>query len=491
LAGAHLLLQVVGAFVSRLAGERIPYWWDFRLSLNAVVYVAGLAVLAAAIVGIFPALKATGRELQSKLRQLAGGTGMRLGRTWTVLIVGQVAAAVTILPFAVALGWMEFYRFGVTGPGPAAEELLAARVGMDRMTPPSAEVEAYEREFRSHLADRQAELVRRLEAEPGVSDVTFGSHVPGDWVWFSGSGGAIEVADPRAAAEPTRHHVTFLQVDPELLEVYGASILAGRPLRPGDLTGTATAVVVNRSFVTRVLGGGEALGRRLRYTYTENDLEPGGVKLGGWYEIVGIVDDFPAKHSLDDGSATVYHPAVAGTLDPVSLVIRVRGIAPESFAPRLREITTALDPALRLSRVESVAQLHRQRLQGERVLTLAIAFATLSVLLLSAAGIHALMSFTVTQRRREIGIRTALGAQPRRILGSVFARALNQLALGVGLGCVLGGALLFGGLEFPTERAILVLFTVVAVVLGVGLLAALGPARRGLSIDPMRALREE
>ncbi|HEX2190911.1 MAG TPA: ABC transporter permease [Longimicrobiaceae bacterium] len=490
LAAAGLALAQVDGFVSRVMGEAIPFWWDFGLSPTAVAYVAGLAVLAALIVGVVPALKATGGQIQSSLRLAGGGGGMRMGRTWTVLIVAQVAVAVAILPATVALGSNELARSGLGGPGYAAGEVLSARLGMDRETPASAEADAYDEEFAHRLAARQAELARRLEAEPAVTAVTFASHVPGDWSWDSGVQARIEVEAPPSAAGGAMHGVEFLQVDPALFEVYGVPVLAGRLLHPADLTGPATAVVVNRSLVQRVFGGGEALGRRFRYAGVEGGEQPGGVERGGWYEVVGVVDDFPAKKGVTGLAApTLYHPVAPGKLNPVSLLVRVRGAAPETIAPRLREITTALDPALRLSRVESVERLHWQRMRGDRVLTFAIAFAALSVLLLSAAGIHALMSFTVAQRRREIGIRTALGARPRRILWSIFARALRQLSLGVGVGAVLGAGLAYG--ELTAGRSAAVLLGVAVIVLGVGLLATLGPARRGLRIEPMEALRAE
>ncbi|CAN5345247.1 ABC transporter permease [soil metagenome] len=486
------VLQQVNAFLSRMGGEEVPFWWDFRLSSATLLYAAGLAVLAAVIMGVVPALKMTGRQLQANLRRLGGGTGMQMGRTWTVLIVAQVAVAVAILPLAVATGWNEFFRSGITGPGVAAEQLLSARIGMDRETPPSAEADAYRQEFASRFADRQAELVSRLEREPGVAAVTFASHVPGDWAWSSGAAGTIEVEDPRRAAEPARHHVSFVQADPGLFAVYDVPILMGRSFHSADLAGTATAVIGNRSFVQQVLGGGDALGRRFRYTRTEDGLEPGGVEMGGWYEIVGVVSDFPAKSTISGrGMVTLYHPVAPGRLDPVSLVVRLQGIAPESFAGRLREITMALDPTLRLSGVRGVAKLYRQRLRTERLMTWAIAMVTLSVLLLSAAGVHALMSFTVAQRRKEIGIRVALGAQPRRILGSILSRALRQLALGAAVGCLLAGALMFGEWGFAAERAAVLMLAIAAIVLSVGLLAALGPARRGLSIQPTEALRAE
>lgn len=119
-----------------------------------------------------------------------------------------------------------------------------------------------------------------------------------------------------------------------------------------------------------------------------------------------------------------------------------------------------------------------------------MAAVALSVVLLSAAGIHAMTSFTVARRRREIGIRTALGAQPRRILASVYSRVAGQLAAGAVVGAMLGGSVILGG-GYPLGRAAALLLGVAMLMLSVGLLAAMGPARRGLRIQPMEALREE
>jgi len=124
------------------------------------------------VVGVLPALKATGRRVQAQLRYLGGGTGMQLGRTWTTLIVVQVAVSVAILPAAVFLSWQSLRQVAYD-PGFAAEEFVTAQISMDRDVPPTAPAAAYVRAFNARFADRQTELVRRLTAEASVAQVTF------------------------------------------------------------------------------------------------------------------------------------------------------------------------------------------------------------------------------------------------------------------------------------------------------------------------------
>lgn len=461
----------------------LPFWFDFDLSPGMVLYAVGLAVLGAVIVGVVPALQATGSRLQRSLQQLGGGTGMQLGRTWTVLIVVQVAVAVAALPTALFTAWAAI-RPATSGLGPIAEKLLIARVALPEENAPGTVRDPAA--AAALLAARQAELVRRLESEPGISDVVLSSQRPG-----VAHGTSIDLEPRRPGGEPARAEAEFIQVEPGFFDVFDVRVLAGRTLRKEDAAGTATAVVANRSFVNQELGGGEALGRRFRYA--EGHDGPAGLPPGGWYEIVGVVEDYPVEASrAGHGTPVLYHPARAGQLNGVVLLMRTRGGAPEQMAGRVREITTALDPTLRLSYVRSQAQLQAEEERGRRLGALAIVLATLSVLLLSSAGVHALISFTVTRRRREIGIRTALGADPRRLLGSIFAQALRQLGAGVLAG--LGAAVLLdraAGGELLGGTGAVLLPAVAVLMLGVGLLAALGPARRGLRIQPVEALRAD
>jgi putative ABC transport system permease protein len=496
-AGLLIVRLGLGWVDARLAHfDGLPFWFDLALSPGVVLYVLGLAVVGAAIIGVVPGLQATGRRLQSSLREVAGAGGSRMGRTWTVLIIAQVALAAAVLPAAMYNGY-EWLRSGYGELGFPADEFLIANLAMDQETPASAEAEGYQREFVARFGDRVTELTRRLEAEPGVADVTFSTATPGTEpiTWIEVDGVPLPAGSPQnyslAAGTREGHPVGMLRVGADFFQGYGVPLLAGRLFESGDVGPSSNAVVVNRTFVERVMGGENAVGSRFRHVGRGTGA-PDDLRLGSWYEIVGVVEDFPRPPQPGLAEARLYHPVRPGAVHPVVLAVRLQGVSPAAFTGRLREIGAALDPTLQL---QGIRLLEWDMLQARGILrmgALVIALVTLSVLLLSAAGIYALMSFTVTRRRREIGIRAALGAHPRRILASIFSRALGQLALGL----LVGTAAAFL-LEWRTAGVLMggnagvVLPVVAALTATVGLLAATGPARRGLSIQPTEALRED
>jgi predicted permease len=489
LALAAIALRLVKDWILR--GGEMPFWLDLGLSPGAVLYVVLLAFLAAAIVGVLPALKATGKRLQAGLQQFASrGSAMQLGRTWSALIIVQVALAVAALPAAVEFADQSI-RLGLRDPAAAAHRLLRATVVMQRETSPSpADSAAAEAAFRARFADRTAELIRRVEARPEVAGVTYADRFPGleRWASVEVEGNGTQTAEPTTPG-PVFMGVRINLVGPELFDVFDVPILAGRGFAPADAGEGATTVIVSASFAEQIAGGASVLGRRIRYAEPgDDDVEP-----GPWLEIVGVVPDFTydftTPNSFDAEQPRLFHAVVAGHVNTMTVIARIDG-EPAPFALRLRDIAATVDPTLTLEGVETVVAAWEHAQQAMGSLGLIVIAVALSVLLLSAAGIYAMMSFTVAKRRREIGIRSALGADPRRILTGIFARAAAQLGAGVLIGLVLAAAFAFATGE-ADARAVLMMPAIAGLMLIVGLLAALGPARRGLAVQPTEALREE
>ena len=476
---AHLILALENA--------RPPYWIDDGIPWAAFAWVAALCLLAAVVAGVVPALQATSRRVEPTLRELSGRSGLRLGRTWTLLIVSQVALAVAGLPLVLATTWSDM-RHATTEPAFAVERYVVAAITADADPPPGLDAAAANRVRSTQTAALEAELMARLEREPQVSDVTRAVSVPGQE-----SASYIEVE----GLPPTAHagmETLINRVDVDFFDAFERRLLTGRSFTTSDriaASGTlpgSPVVIVNRTFVRQILAEGEALGRRVRYAppaAADEQIE------SPWYEIVGVVEDLH-QNSIDPQilEPSLYHPLVPPDATAVNVIVRVSD-TPDAFIRRLRDIAAAIDPGSRLM-AYPLADTSRQRDVAFRLAAIALTLVVATVLLLSAAGIYALMSFTVAQRRKEIGIRVALGANAQRLLLGVFTRAGMQLGLGVvaGIAMALGANRLSDGELFGREAAVLV--PAVAAMLSIsGFLAALGPARRGLRIQPTQVLRDE
>jgi predicted permease len=469
-----------------------PFWVDYALTPSVIAYVAILAVVAAVIAGVLPALKAT-RRLQVGLQQLPSrGSKQQLGRTWTALIVIQVAIAVAVLPSAIYIASEGVLR-GTARPSYAAEQIVRASLSLqgDDSAP---KTEAPDSRADSQLVARAKELVRRLETEPTVSGVTFASYFPGnerlDRVEVEGAMDPAHTSTAAADGAPGTL-VRTNRADAKFFSVLGVPVLAGRGFIDAEAREGSATAVVDQLFVDRFLRDGDVLGRRIRLLQRSAKLEE--VTPGPWLEIVGVVPDFTVHLGLEPPKPAVYRPlALDGRTTMLRLAVQIRNGSAPAFAARLREIAATVDPALQLDVLEGAADAERHARQALLYVAVAVAAVTASVLLLSATGIYAMMSFTVTTRRREIGIRVALGANARHILTGVFARASAQLGAGVlsGLGLAVVVDRAIGGGPVTTKGTLL-LPVVVGVMITIGLLAALRPARRGLAVQPIEVLREE
>lgn len=469
---------IAEGFAIYAAGEghdALPYFLEPEMPLAAYVYVALLTLVAAVVAGVLPALHATGRRSQDTLKQASGTDGLRMGRVWTAMIIAQVAIAMTGLPAIIKISWDGIQR-GLTRANYSEASFLAAVITADRDAPAGMAASVHEHESLVRFEKSKANLVASLEAEPAVDDVTVAATIPGS------EPKAHFAIDGAVAFHSDTTEVRVARVAEDFFDAFGARVIAGRALRDSDGTDSTRGVVVNRAFVNQLLGGANAVGRVV------HDVEAG--RRATQFEIVGVVTDLDTNAVQPDVIEPVIYQSLRSSTRATAL-IRMRGNDPLPFSSRLRDLASALDPTLRL-RVETLSELKRQQRLGLRLMLLGTSLVIVTVLLLSAAGIYAMMSFTVSLRRKEIGIRAALGADAGQLLRSVFAKAALQLAAGVAVGIVL--ALMIdratdGEMLGPFGRDLLPVTAVVMTT--VGLFATIGPGRRSLRIQPTEALRAE
>ena len=452
-------------------GELLPFWITSTLPPISIAYGIGLALMATAVTGILPALKMT-KGISSRLRETsAGGGGLKFGGVWTVLIVTQIAVTVTFPAmafFATRAAWqVEDQQIGVP-----AERYLSARLSRESgMT--QARFETGVRRVREDLA-----------AVSGVARVSLADRLPlmwnGHYAIEMDEGGQAPT-DSELEGLVTGHRVSTASVGPDFFPTFEAAPIAGRVLGPADYGDAPHVAVVNQSFVKKVLGGRNAIGRRIRYQVDSGPAEP-------WREIVGVVRDMGMAVEPSPKTAGVYLPIRLREVVSVMIAARVSGDMTAS-TNALRSIVAKADPALRVSEVQPLSLVTANGLRTITYVVRALSLVSLAALILALSGIYAVMSFAVSRRTREIGIRVALGSKPSRVVLAILRRPLLQVTAGI----VFGGAL-----TFVIARLIQiklgfspVLIGYLLVMLSVCLLACVVPARRALNVDPIAALRAE
>jgi hypothetical protein len=264
-------------------------------------------------------------------------------------------------------------------------------------------------------------------------------------------------------------------------EAFDAGIVAGRGLQAADAGAPNRPVVVNEAFMRAV--GRNPVGARIRTIQRGSERE-----LGPWHEIVGVVTDLQFAGDGGGGTTSVYRAASAAELDPVVVTVRVAGDA-SPLAPRVAVLARPVEAGLQLREITTLDEVVAQQQQSKAFVSVVFGAVLVGAVVFSAAGLYALMAVAVARRTREIGIRIALGASRRRVLGSVFARAARQLGGGIIAGNSL--ILLIAWRSDSLTADLLVVSVITSVIMAaVGVLACAAPARRALRIQPTEALRQ-
>jgi predicted permease len=464
----HLLREVFATSIAQ--GAPLPSWWVVRVGPSTMLIIAGLVLLCAVLTGILPALKLTDRQMRSRLQRVQDGvSGLRFGGATSAVTVAQVAISVALLTVAGAQlrtlvgDWMS-----IDDEKSSLAGYLTAQLRWDTAEP-------------ARQAQTWRALGRQLSEEPGVRGVTFDTS-------FAMRPFQAVSSD---AAEPRWSYV--VAIEPGYFAVFDTPILAGRAFDATDASEIRRPVaIVNETFVREALSTGDAIGQRVRRFDPSGRGSPGDA-----LEIVGVVRDSPRFEISQRGPAwvtppTIYVPLTA-TAAPVRMTVRVRD-DPQQFVPRLSAIAAAIDPTLVVHQPRPLERIDSIDLMFLRLYGFGVIFLVFAVLLLATAGVYSMMSFTVAQRTREIGIRTALGAKPVRVVGDVFSRALRQVAAGTALGFAIG--IVFSDGPFALSTGAFangpgLMMGVAAVILATVGLACAIPLRRALCIQPTEALRAD
>jgi putative ABC transport system permease protein len=454
--------------LATFAASDLPFWIDAALSWKTVLYTAGLMLVGAAIVGILPALRVTRVSIRDALHGDATA-GLKFGKFSTAVVVVQVAITVLFLPLAGA-GVFAANRFSERAEAIGAENYLTAGIAIDGEDYGLNSAALAQRARRSF-----DELELRLSAEPGVEHVAFANPLPvSDQVGY-----LIEVDGATDAQSSDPPASTLVQVSRGFFAAFGTSVVAGRDFTSLDFE-KRDVFIVNESFAKNLFGQRSAVGQRVRIVAGDD----GPVAGEQFHEIVGVVKDFGWQPEEPLYRSAMYRPALPTDGSNMSVAVRVRN--PESFATRLRTIAAEVDPTIRLTDIQTLDKVGGRVAQANWALTSVAWIVGFIVLLLSAMGIHALMSFTVARRTREIGIRAALGARPAEVVHGIFSRAFYQIGAGVLVGSALAALAGLG-----TTREVLLLVAADGIMLVVGLVACSVPVRRALRIDPTEAIRAE
>jgi predicted permease len=478
---AQTTVRYAWARASQIIGDGLPFWVDLRLEPATIAYALLLALVAAALIGLLPALKATGVSVQRGLQgiTITGGT-MGFGGVWSFIIGAQVACTLLFVPAAVGIfttlhGEARRAEF-------LAERYLTFRLSMDNEALAGEHGVPDDSQIAARLALAYEEFAGRLRQEPGVTHVTFGDRLPTmspEWV-------PLEMEQD--GAPPARLHGNYeggfamAAVGAGYHDAFGARIVAGRALHAADAGAPNGPVVVNEAFMRMV--GRNPVGVRVRTLPRGSEREP-----GPWREIVGVVADLGAMFPADwDGAAYLYRAASAAELDPVVVAVRVAGDA-APLAPRVAGLARQVDAGLHLRDIVTLDDIVAQEQARMVVGSVVFGCILLVALVFSAAGLYALMAVAVARRTSEIGIRIALGANRRRVLRTVFARAARQLGGGIIAGNSL--ILLLAWRADSLTADLLVTSVITSVVMAaVGVLACAAPARRALRVQPTEALRQ-
>ena len=479
-AGVWVLLAIGPANLPRLS--------EITLDGRTFAFTAVLSLLSSVLFGLIPALKYTGTRISVALSTIGrtASVSRERHRVRSVLVVVQVAIALVLL---VSAGLMirTFESLRTVEPGfTEPEHLQIMRIFIGASVVPDAK----------RLTRMQNDIQDALSSIPGVTSAAFGSAMPMEGYGSNlgvANSGVIRTDDRADAGTDNPPPRLFKYASPGFFHTAGTRVIAGREITWTDVYGLRPVVMISENLARELWGTAAAApGKRLR----ENPGMP-------WHEVIGVVQDVRENGVYQPAPATVYWPSMSAYVGPtaggpntirqVTFIIRSEHAATEGFQNQVRQAVWSVNGNLPVS-LRTMREVYDQSLQRTSFTLVMLAIAASMALLLGVVGIYGVISYAVSQRRREIGIRAALGAQQGELKRMFVRHALVLTGIGVviGLSAAAGLTRLMSTLLYGiTPLDPLTYVAVPLLLLTATVLASYVPAWRAASIDPVEALKAD
>jgi predicted permease len=460
------------AFNSAITVTNIPFFIDIRLHPAVLGFTIVVAVLTTLISGAIPAYQSSRADLNEILKdESRGASSFRIGRISKALVMFEIALSCGLL-VAAGLTIKSVVNMQTMDPGFTTKDVFTARVG-----------------FPATYTDTLAQwrffdqVVDRVAAMPGVKAAAVSSGLPAARQGLGGNTFAIE--GQTYLKDKDYPNSSWASVTPNFFSVLQTPVLQGRAFSSADRVDALPVAIVNRAFVDKYFKGGNPLGRRIRL---------GGAKsTQPWLTIVGVVNNMFTGDQDNPMSPVMFQPFAQARSAFVYISARTAG-PPLALTQGVRDIVSSLDNDIPLYWVLTLDDAIAQSLWFVRVFGIMFMIFGLAALFLASVGLYAVMAFSVSRRTREVGIRMALGARGADVVRLILSQGALQLGVGmtVGIAFALGISQLLKIILFQVQpRDPMIFGGVAGVLILVGIVACLVPARRATRVDPLVALRAD
>jgi macrolide transport system ATP-binding/permease protein len=465
------VVDTTSGMTPKLDFEVVERAYTFSLDWRIVAFTTLATFLATIVSGVAPSIQGSRSDLTTALKGTisARRTGRRPKHFRTGLVVTQIALCIVMLVGA-GVSIRSAGNARNIDPGFSTKNLLIMRAYL--------ELQGYDQPRRQQFYQ---DVRRRLEILPGVQSASIGFPLPLDAYDWSQT--VVPEGFTPTAGNERGYTVGTSMVAPGYFKTMGTKLVAGREFADSDTSSTNRVAIVNQALAEKFWPNADAMGKRIRL----------GLNDGPFATVVGVAETGKYVTLGESPRPFVYLAAFQNFPDQATIVVRT-GVTPASLIEPVRQEIRNIDPTLSIQRIQTIDQFRDRLLGVTDTLALMLAAFGAVALALAAIGLYGVISFSVAQRAREIGIRVAVGADGGQVVRMIVRQSLNVVLVGIviGLAAGVGFARLMMSLLYGVSAAdILTLTAVSALVVGVGTLAAYIPARRAAAADPLTTLRAE